>query len=140
MDRGNRRHMQAVNSQHRFHFSLTWNGLDRTRLGKPRLCPKYFLKPIIIIIINYYYYYYYYYNYSNSNSNGSHVCRQHCALIEHFCFKFTMAILAAIFAAISRRFQIARVNYWRFRNDSLHGRFQIALEIVAAKIASVNGL
>ena len=34
---------------------------------------------------------------------------------------FTMAIFAAIFAAISsallRRFQIARVNYWRFRGD-----------------------
>ena len=38
------------------------------------------------------------------------------------------------FVAISRRFQITRVNYWRFRGDSLHGRFEIA-----AKIASVNG-
>ena len=36
------------------------------------------------------------------------------------------AIFAAIFAAISRRFQIARVNYWRNRGDSLHGRFEIA--------------
>ena len=45
----------------------------------------------------------------------------------------------------SRRFQIARVNYWRFRGDSLNRRFEIALEIAAkiaakivAKIASVN--
>ena len=34
---------------------------------------------------------------------------------------FTLAIFAAISAAISsailRRFQIARVNYWRFRGD-----------------------
>ena len=52
------------------------------------------------------------------------------------------AILAAIFAAISWRFQITHVNYWRSRGDSLHGRFEIALEIaakIAAKIASVNG-
>ena len=46
--------------------------------------------------------------------------------------QFTLAIFAAILVVISRR-----VNYWRFRGDSLHGRFKIALEI-AAKIASVN--
>ena len=71
---------------------------------------------------------------------------------------FTLAIfaasLAAIFAAISWRFQIARVNYWRFRGDlnrqwftqAIWNRREIALEIaakvaakIAAKIASVNG-
>ena len=30
---------------------------------------------------------------------------------------FTLAIFAAISAAILRRFQIARANYWRFRGD-----------------------
>ena len=29
---------------------------------------------------------------------------------------FTLAILGAIFAAILLRFQIARVNYWRFKS------------------------
>ena len=41
------------------------------------------------------------------------------------------------FVAISRRFQIARVNYWRFESPVVHTG-EIALEI-AAKIASVNG-
>ena len=52
---------------------------------------------------------------------------------------FTLAIFVAILAAISSailwRFKIDRVNYWRFRSDSLHGRLEIA-----AKIAGVNGL
>ena len=38
------------------------------------------------------------------------------------------AIFAAVSAAISRRFQVARGNYWRFRGDSLHGRFEITAE------------
>ena len=55
-------------------------------------------------------------------------------LVHGFLGPFTLAI----FAAISWRFQIARVNYWRFRGDSLHGRFEISAKI-AAKIASING-
>ena len=31
---------------------------------------------------------------------------------------FTLAIFAAISSAILRRFQIDRVNYWRFRSDT----------------------
>ena len=34
-----------------------------------------------------------------------------------FTLAIFAAILAAILAAISRRFQVARVNYWRFRGD-----------------------
>ena len=35
---------------------------------------------------------------------------------------FTLAILSAISSAILRRFQIVRVNYWRFRGDlNFHG-------------------
>ena len=30
---------------------------------------------------------------------------------------FTLAIFAAISSVISRRFQIPRENYWRFRGD-----------------------
>ena len=38
---------------------------------------------------------------------------------------FTLAIFAAIFAAISSAIS-RRVNYWRFRGDSLHEWFEIA--------------
>ena len=59
-------------------------------------------------------------------------------MTDYFRDLFKGPFTLAIFAAISRQFQIARVNYWRFRGDCLNVRFEIALEI-AAKIASVNG-
>ena len=47
-------------------------------------------------------------------------------LFSHFKSSFTLAIFAAISGAISRR-----VNYWRFRGDSLHERLEIAAKIAA---------
>ena len=63
-----------------------------------------------------------------------------CKNREKFNGPFTLAMFAAISAAILRH-----VNYWRFRGDLNHQKFtrlEIALEIaakIAAKIASVNG-
>ena len=49
--------------------------------------------------------------------NGSSVL--YLLIFIRFAFygPFTMAIFAAISSALLRRFQIARVNYWRFRGD-----------------------